>query len=335
MIRTYANQSGRFVIAGEDLAALDTAVWVDLLRPSKDEETAVERAFGIDVPTPEEMSEIELSSRLYTEGGAHFMTALMLSHTDGDNVVLSPVSFVLAGERLITVRYEEPRAIETFVGRCQKAGPFTADSLVGGLLEALIERAGDVLERTGHELDDVSREIFAIPPPAVKQAPVAALLAPKPKPKPRDFQSVLEQIGRKGDLLSKLYESLVSIQRLLSYAQAAAQVRKQDKEAAGRFKSLSRDVQSLIDHAGFLTQKINFLLDATLGMINIQQTGIIKIFSVAAVVFLPPTLIASIYGMNFDFMPELAWPYGYPFALVLMVLSAIVPYQFFKWRGWL
>ena len=335
MIRTYANQSGRFVLAGEDLAALDTAVWIDLLRPSKDEETAMERAFGVDVPTREEMSEIEISSRLYTEDGAHFMTAMMLSHTDGDNVMLSPVTFVLSGERLITVRYEEPRAIDAFVARCQKSGTFTAEGLFAGLLEGLIERAGDVLERTGHELDGVSREIFAIPPLVPKQAPVAALLKPKPKPKPRDFQSVLEQIGRKGDLLSKLYESLVSIQRLLSYAAAAAQVRKQDKEAAGRFKSLSRDVQALIDHASFLTQKINFLLDATLGMINIQQTGIIKIFSVAAVVFLPPTLIASIYGMNFDFMPELAWPYGYPFALALMVISAIVPYQFFKWQRWL
>ncbi|MEX1251346.1 MAG: magnesium transporter CorA family protein [Hyphomonas sp.] len=335
MIRTYANASGRFVLAGGDLAALDEAVWVDLLCPAKDEEIAVERAFGIDVPTLEEMTEIEISSRLYTEGNAHFMTAMMLSHTDGDNVLLSPVSFVLTSEHLITVRYEEPRAIDTFVTRCQKAGTFTAESLMAGLLEGLTEWAGDVLERTGHELDGVSREIFAIPPPVPKQAPVAALLAPKLKPKPRDFQSVLEQIGRKGDLLSKLYESLVSMQRLLTFATAAAQARKQDKDAAARFKSLGRDVHALIDHASFLTQKINFLLDATLGMINIQQTGIIKIFSVAAVVFLPPTLIASIYGMNFDVLPELAWPYGYPFALCLMILSAIVPYQFFKWRGWL
>jgi magnesium transporter len=335
MIRTYVNQSGRFVHAGDDLAEIDNAVWIDLLRPTKDEETAVERAFGIDVPTLEEMSEIELSSRLYAEDGAHFMTAMMLSHTDSDNVLLSPGTFVLAGDRLVTVRYEEPRVIDAFVARCQKAGSHTADGLLSGLLEALIERTGDLLERTGHELDGVSREIFAIPPPAPKQAPVALILSPKPKPKPRNFQSVLEQIGRKGDLLSKVYESLVSVQRLLTYATAAAQVRKADKDAPGRFKSLGRDVQSLIDHAAFLTQKINFLLDATLGMINIQQTSIIKIFSVAAVVFLPPTLIASIYGMNFKFMPELAWPYGYPFALVLMVLSAVVPYQFFKWRGWL
>ncbi|MFN7178187.1 magnesium transporter CorA family protein [Hyphomonas sp.] len=333
MIRTYANRDGRFLLAGEDLAALDTAVWVDLLRPTKDEETALERAFSIDVPTLEEMSEIELSSRLYFEDDAHVMTAQMLSHTDGDNVLLSPVSFVLVGERLVTVRYEEPRAIDAFIARCQKGGPMPADSLMAGLLEGLIERAGDVLERTGHELDAISAEIFAIPPPKTKSTSPLAL--PQPKAKPRDFRSVLEQIGRKGDLLSKVRESLISIQRLVTYAIAASQARKIDKDAPGRLKSIGRDVQSLSDHTVFLTQKINFLLDATLGMINIEQTGIIKIFSVAAVVFLPPTLIASIYGMNFEFMPELAWPYGYPFALGLMVLSAVVPYQFFKWRGWL
>ncbi len=335
MIRTYVNGDGQFMLAGVDLAELDRAVWIDLVRPDKDEENAVERAFGIDVPTREETSEIEVSSRLYTEGGAYFMTAMMLSHTDGDSVLLSPATFVLAGERLITVRYEEPRAIDTFVARCQKAGVISAEALLAGLLEALIERAGDVLERAGHELDLVSREIFSIEAPVLKSSGAAALLTPGRKPPPRDFQSVLEQIGRKGDMLSKVYESLVSVQRLLTYATAAAQTRKADKDASSRFKTLGRDVQSLVDHAAFLTQKINFLLDATLGMINIQQTGIIKIFSVAAVVFLPPTLIASIYGMNFDVMPELAWPYGYPFALALMVLSAVVPYQFFKWRRWL
>jgi magnesium transporter len=335
MIYTYVNQSGRFVLAGEDLAEIDHAVWIDLLRPTKDEEAAVERAFGIDVPTREETSEIELSSRLYAEDGAHFMTAMMLSHTDGDNVLLSPATFVLVGERLVTVRYEEPRVIDVFVARCQKSGTMTAEGVFAGLLEALIERAGDVLERAGHELDAISREVFSIEPPVPKAKGVARLLPEKPKPKPRDFQSVLEQVGRKGDLLSKVYESLISVQRLLTYAAATVQARKADKSASSQFKLLGRDVQSLVDHAAFLTQKINFLLDATLGMINIQQTSIIKIFSVAAVVFLPPTLIASIYGMNFKFMPELAWPAGYPFAIGMMILSAIVPYQFFKWRGWL
>ncbi|MFN4024122.1 MAG: magnesium transporter CorA family protein [Hyphomonas sp.] len=329
MIRTYSSTDGRFVLTGEDLEHFDDAVWIDLIRPDKDEETAVERALGIDVPTMEEMSEIEVSSRLYAEDGTHFMTAMMLSHTDGDNVLMSPITFILIGNRLVTVRYAEPRSIENFIARCLKAGPHSADGILTGILEGLIERVGDVLERTGHELDALSDAVFAVNPPSLTGEAKAA------KPKPPNYRQVLEQIGRKGYLLSKLRESLVSFQRLLAFGAEAAATRKPGKEYEGRIRTLSRDVQSLSDHSNFLTQKINFLLDATLGMINIQQTGIIKIFSVAAVVFLPPTLIASIYGMNFEFMPELAWPYGYPMALGLMVLSAVGPYQFFKWRGWL
>lgn len=335
MIRTFTNTDGRFVHSGDTLEHLDEAVWVDILRPSKDEESAVERALGIDVPTIEEMSEIEVSSRLYTEDGATFMTTMMLSHTDGDNVLLSPITFILKGEQLVTVRYAEPRSIDAFIARCQKNSTYTADGVVTGLLEGLIERIGDVLERTGHELDDLSDNIFSLQAPQVVPS-VSAGKPPKPeKRRPRNYQSVLEQIGRKGDLLSKVRESLVSFQRLLAFGAEIAASRKPGKEYEGRIRTLSRDVQSLSDHTTFLTQKINFLLDATLGMINIEQTGIIKIFSVAAVVFLPPTLIASIYGMNFEYMPELSWPYGYPMAIGLMILSAIVPYQFFKWRGWL
>lgn len=329
MIRTYSSIDGRFVLTGEDLEHFDDAVWIDLVRPDRDEEAAVERALGIDVPTIEEMSEIEVSSRLYAENGTYFMTAMMLSHTDGDNVLMSPITFILIGNRLITVRYAEPRSIDSFIARCLKTDPHSPDGLLTGILEGLIERVGDLLERTGHELDGLSDAIFAVNPPSLTGEPKA------PKPKPRNYRQVLEQIGRKGYLLSKLRESLVSFQRLLAFGAEAAATRKPGKEYEGRIRTLSRDVQSLSDHSNFLTQKINFLLDATLGMINIQQTGIIKIFSVAAVVFLPPTLIASIYGMNFEFMPELAWPYGYPMALGLMVLSAVGPYQFFKWRGWL
>lgn len=332
MIRTFGNVDGRFVSLGEDLAGFDKAVWIDLINPSRDEETAVERALGIDVPTIEEMSEIELSSRLYSDDGAHFMTAMVLSHTDGDNVLLSPVTFILNGERLVTVRYAEPRSVEAFIARCHKAGAWSADALVTGLIEGLVGRIGEVLERVGHELDMISAGIFAIDPPPAVAPRYAALQRPS---RPRNYRSVLEQVGRKGELLSKMRESLVSFQRLLAYDMTVAAIRKPGEETDSRIRTLASDVQSLSDHTNFLTQKITFLLDATLGMINIEQTGIIKIFSVAAVVFLPPTLIASIYGMNFEFMPELAWPYGYPLALGMMLTSAIVPYLFFKWRRWL
>ena len=150
----------------------------------------------------------------------------------------------------------------------------------------------------------------------------------------RDFQKLIARIGRAGDLATKARESLVSIGRLLAFAIQASQARGR-KGSGSRLKTVGRDVASLSDHASFLNQKINFMLDATLGMINIEQNAIIKIFSVAAVVFLPPTLIASIYGMNFTDMPELGLPFGYPLALALMVVSAILPYWYFKRRGWL
>ena len=199
-----------------------------------------------------------------------------------------------------------------------------------GLVEAIIDRAADALERIGDEVDAISREVFRNKSPSVSK-------------KTHNLQSLIEQIGRKGDLLTKIRESLVSIARLVAYHSAIessgrvldATRRKSPKEIRQRIKLIQRDATSLGDHAIFLSGKINFLLDATLGLINLEQNQIIKIFSVAAVVFLPPTLVASIYGMNFDFMPELHWLPGYPLALALMVLSAVVPYLYFKQRGWL
>ena len=146
---------------------------------------------------------------------------------------------------------------------------------------------------------------------------------------------LLRAIGREGEITSKARESAHSLGRLLTFLIHAANERKEVKPLQARIRTAARDVTSLTDHATFLSGKIVFLLDATLGSINIQQNDIIKIFSVAAVVFLPPTLIASIYGMNFRHMPELEWWYAYPLALALMVVAAIVPYLYFKRRGWL
>lgn len=339
MIRTYSNMAGRFVPTGEGLGGLETAVWVDVIRLEQGEEAALESALGIDVPTLDEMSEIELSSRLYSEDEAHFLTASMLSRTDDDRVKVSPITFILHGKRILTLRYEEPRAIDAFIARCQKSGTHSPDQILIGILEGMIARIGDLLERTGQQLDAVSEDVFFSQASASAREAAAVAKGAKPGRKARaaqcDFQEVLVQVGNKGDLLSKIRDSLVSLQRLLAFASGLAVERKTGKLIENRIRTLTVDVHALSDHAGFLTQKINFLLDATLGMINIQQTAIIKIFSVAAVVFLPPTLIASIYGMNYTHMPELSWSFGYPMALGLMVMSAVLPYFFFKWRGWL
>jgi magnesium transporter len=309
------------VAPGESLPA--EAVWLDLVAPTDDEERRVESLLGVGVPTREEMQEIEVSSRLYEENGALYMTDTVVSKAETEHPEASAVSFILAGERLVTVRYAEPQSFALFAARCQRSpGPYgSGDAVLAGLLDALIDRLADVLERIGLEVDDISHDVF------------------RHSGKPGgsdDFQGILRGLGRRDDLTSKVRESLVGTGRLLMFFdQALTPNPKTAKDLRNRLRTMTRDVRSLTEHASFLSGKINFLLEATLGMIAIEQNAIIKIFSVVAVVFLPPTLIASIYGMNFDFMPELAWPLGYPLALALMLGSAVAPYLFFKRRGWL
>ncbi len=304
-------------------AAPPTAIWYDLLSPSADDLSALSGRLNVDLPTRDEMEEIELSARLYLENGATFMTANVLSAIDTPDPIIAPLTFVLTDSAVITLRYHDPKAIATFTQRAARTEMDcnTPDRLLVSLLDAMVERIADVLEREGATLDRIARDIFR-----------------KDATSPRggvNLATVLTEIGRRGELNSKIQESLVTFDRIAAFLGQLSIGRSLPKTVRARVKSLSRDVKSLTDHAGFQAGKITFLLDATLGLVSIQQNGIIKIFSVAAVVFLPPTMIASIYGMNFEVMPELGWSFGYPFALGLMVLSAVLPYFYFKRRGWL
>ena len=309
-------------------------VWIDLQDPSDAEEAAVEAALGLDIPTREELAEIEASSRLYQENGASFMTANLIRRGDHDQPESSPVTFIVKDKTLITVRYHNPQAFELYIRRVTKpqSSDMTGWGIMIGLLEQVVDRAADHLERVGSIVDETSRQVF--------NTRYHAVDAP-PRPKRRkglNLQVLLEKIGEEGDFTSKMRESLVSIGRLGAFVTAVIDQKRQTrdtKENRGRLKVLQRDIQSLTDHATFLSAKISFLLDAVLGMISIEQNGIIKIFSVAAVVFLPPTLVASIYGMNFKHMPELDWTLGYPMAIGFMILSAILPFLYFKQKGWL
>jgi magnesium transporter len=306
----------------EDVQTGPLPIWVDLQAPTAEEEERLEKALGVNLPTREEMEEIEVSSRLYYEDGAAFMTATLPAQADRDDAHMAPVTFVLTGDCLVTIRYHDPRVFTTFPQRAEKVamGLKNGEAVLMALLEAVVDRLADVLERAGRDIDLTSRKVF--------QQDEAA-------PRALDFRAMLQEIGRKGDLTSDIRDSLVTLERLLGFLGQVTNQRKSERDIRERLKTLGRDTRSLADHASFLSQKITFLLDATLGMVNIEQNAIIKIFSVAAVVFLPPTLIASIYGMNFKYMPELDWPFGYPLALALMVASAIMPLKFFKRRGWL
>ena len=325
MINGYVTEGGRIRAVDDAMQRTESLAWIDLLSPTHEEESSLERTLGVDIPTREDMAEIELSSRLYRSDHALYMTATLPAQSDRDDPEMAPVTFVLAEGRLVTVRYHDPSAFATFVRHAAKtpAAGASGRSVLIGLLEVIVDRLADVVERAAGEIDALSGAIFGRG--AAQRA------------RTRDFQRALEEIGRKGDLSSKLRESLATLDRLAAFL---AQVIENegvdaDVEERARLATLARDVRSLIDHLDFLNQNIAFLLNATLGMINIEQNAIIKIFSVAAVAFLPPTLIASIYGMNFERMPELDWAFGYPFALALLALSAILPLWFFKRRGWL
>ena len=313
-------------VAAADLAALpESAVWIDLIKPTADEDQAVERLAGIAVPTREDMQEIEISSRLYIENGARYMTAtpdVLVRHRESPRT--TAVTFILAGHRLVTVRYDAPKPfmlVENKLARSCAAG-ITGEMVLMELLDAVIDRNADILERAGSDMDTISHDIFE---------PEGAARTGQAK----RYSDILIAIGRKGDLTSKVRESLVSIGRVVTFVAAAVDGVKWSKDMREQLKTMQRDVTSLTDHASYLSNKITFVLDAMLGVVNLEQNNIIKLFSVMAVVLMPPTLIASIYGMNFKIMPELEWQHGYPIALVMMLLAAVLPYVFFKWKKWL
>lgn len=311
--------------AGAATAALpDDAVWIDLAQPTKAEEALVERALDIDIPTREEMQEIEDTSRLYHEKDALFMTISVIVRFASDKPEISPVTFILAGDRLVTLRYDEPRSFTTFLAHAERhpSACATGAAALAGLLEAIVDRTADALEQVGRDIDNVSTAIFDRNPQSGDRL------------SGMDFQELLRRVGQNQGRTAKVRDSLVSLSRLLSFL-ALPREEKHHKNLHDHVESLTRDVSSLTQHGGSIASIINFQLDALLGMINVEQNGIIKIFSVAAVALMPPTLIASIYGMNFKSMPELDWSFGYPIALTLMIVSAILPYLYFKRRGWL
>jgi magnesium transporter len=334
MLRVYTRDNEQLVPRDIDVMDPEKSImpaqpipWLDLYNPTPQEDRFVEQIVGISIPTREEMQEIEVSSRLYNENGAEFMTFTSIVHMDMDDPMTSPVTLILKDTTLITVRYAEPRPFLTFAMRAQRPGTVpcsTGEQIMIGLIEALIDRLADALERVGLKIEAISREVFHHEDKKGRAT------------KSRDFQKALVDIGREGDLLSMIRESLVSLNRVLTYHAAVFETDDgASKESRARVRTNLRDITSLTDHTSYLTNKINFMLDATLGLINLEQNQIIKIFSIAAVCLMPPTLVASIYGMNFKHMPELDWEFGYPMAIVLMVIAALVPVIYFRKRGWL
>jgi magnesium transporter len=297
-------------------------VWIDLINPTVEEDAFVEQQLGIAVPTRAESREIEASSRLYFENGAHVMTAFIIYNADAPVPSTSTLTFILAGDRLVTVRYSEPKAFPLFLARVEKGDIVctSAASVLIGLIETIIHRAADLVERIQDEVEKLAHAVFAI--------------KGGQQTRTRRLDVFLKTIGKEGDMTSRAQESAISLDRVLTYFQHAVQERRDDPAILQRIEIAHRDAASLMESMRFLSSRIAFLLDATLGMISIEQNAIIKVFSVASVALMPPTLIASIYGMNFKHIPELDWPWGYPLAIVVMVASAIGPFVYFRRKGW-
>ena len=321
MLRVLRRNAHRYDVLGEDDLTPDwclpeDVVWTDMHCPSRSEELAAERAIGLELPTPEEMQQIEPSSRLYREGGATVMTASLLTRSDQDVAELCPVTFVLSHDRLITIRFIESKAFDVF---SQRALSPTTDSSSGadtflGLMDAIVERLAEVLETGSAQVQESSTAIFS-------------------RPKGGAFEPLLTSLARTQSTTSLARTSLVSLGRLASFAALAHEI-SEDPAHQIHLTSIQHDIQSLTEHSGYQASHISFLLDAALGLINIEQNVTMKFFSVVTVLLMPPTLIGAIYGMNFKNMPELDWPYGYPMAIGLMVLSGLIPFLWFRKKAW-
>ncbi len=320
MLAAYVEVDGRLQRLPPD-ADLTTAIWIDLLRPS-DAETAAVMALGADVPTLEDMEEIEVSNRLYREGGTDYMTVQLTGHSDTNQPIAGPVTFILSQARLVTVRHHDTRPFETYPTRAEKVGPgcATANGIFLSLIEEIIGRLADLLESSGRSLDHTARSVYV------------------PGKRGRNqlrLDVALRQIGREAELLGHIRLALLTLSRALGFYGQTARERMGDEGMGPVTADLMRDIDSLEVHTDFLSQRVGLTSDATLGMINLSQNATVRIVSVVAVLFSPPTLIASIYGMNFDIMPELAQPWGYPAALIAMVVSSLAAFLYFRWKTWL
>jgi magnesium transporter len=325
MITAFGTRADRLERIDLSERHLGDAIWIDLSCPSDAEEDAVEAALGIGIPTREDMQEIEVSSRIYREAGALFLTAQVVASHEARETEIGPVTFVVLPKRLVTIHYHHPGSMKYFADWSARHDTPLASglSVLVALLEAVVDRLADILEGEARRHDVLSKAIFA---------------AHRPTGRAETLPVVLQRIGRAEDLNGKVNESLGTLLRLVGYLMVAndpagGTVLGAEEKAAAHV--LLEDIRSLREVAAVQADKVRFLLDATLGVINIRQSDVIKIFSVVAFVFLPPTLIASIYGMNFVHMPELQWQWGYPLAILGMIVSAVVPYILFKWKKWL
>ncbi|MCK8786442.1 magnesium transporter CorA family protein [Roseomonas sp. NAR14] len=302
-------------------------LWLDLLDGTEAEKEFVTRHTGLRVPSRAALSEIETSSRLAVRGDALYLSTPVASRAAGHTPVVTPVGLLLSPRHLVTIRFAPLTAFDTYGAEVDSEDTDTerrdcSAVLLAGLLDAIVDRLADLLEQIGAELDRLSTHAFAA---NEHHRPVRADAA---------LRAALRSVGKEGERLSRLRDTLLGVGRIVPFVEEAA-AKWLPATLHGRFRSLRQDIASLNDYDTQLANKVQFLLDATLGFISIEQNNTIRLLTVVSIVGIPPTLVASIYGMNFKVMPELDWAWGYPYGLAMIAVSAILPLLWFRLKGWL
>ena len=305
-------------------ASSGSPIWIDLLNPTEEEMQRVKTDFGVQVPSRDELSEIESSSRLAKHDDALYLSMPLIPPRDSDDPLPPPLGFVLTPKVLVTVRFSDVHAIDRLISQFS-SGNAPADSahVFVTVLEAMVDYGADLLERLNGEVASISRWVFRKYPKPDRNNTRAA----------KTTRATLIAVGSVGEHLSEIRDTLLALQRIAPFVSDSAR----DwlpTEVSARLRTVRTDLLSLTDFESHLSNKVQFLLDAVLGFINTEQNEIFKVLTIASVVGIPPTLIASMYGMNFKNMPELSWSWGYEYGLVLIAISTILPILWFKSRGW-
>jgi magnesium transporter len=304
-----------------DGGKLAESSWVDLVDPTALERTTFENAFGLRVPAQDELGEIEATSRLQVENGALYMTAPLIFASAAEAWIPVPTGFVLSKQVFMSLRTGKSAAFDCAAKELwgQKFEPSSAFATV---LEELVDHLADLLEAAGRDLDETSHLIFS-GDEAKRLSHETAML-----------RQLMIRTGRTSERMARVHYTLVCLDRMAKFTCERARDWLQP-DIATRLQAVSSDVASLVQFSEGLVSRVQLLQDAAAGIINIDQNDVMKVLTIASVVGIPPVLVAGIYGMNFKYMPEYDWAYGYPYALALIVVTGLIPLLWFKWKDWI
>ncbi len=315
------------ITSGNARASIDSApdaVWLDLVNPTDQERAAAEHATGFGLPTRDDIAEIENSSRVSTDDGVLYLNSPIAYRDPTGHSAVTPVGFVLSEHKLVTIRFAEVPVFDMFAGQFAQAKDASGAEAFAGIIEALVDRVADVLERAGADLDALSRHTFRREDPERRKSSRGNNV---------DQRRTLTSVGQLGDTLGNLRDTLLGLGRIVAYAQqTAAWLPGAIKERLTRAR---QDIASLNDYDQQLTAKIGFLLDAVLGFINIEQNDTFRVLTVVSVAGIPPTFVVGLYGMNFKSMPEYDWAWGYAWGWAMIAISILIPLIWFRLKGWI